>query len=154
MALTPAGLRASAEKLRRSASFVTTAFESVPVRGGSETWEGPAATTFREGAAWAERLVADVAVGFRAAAVRLEARADALQREIDAAEREVERRRVELAECRRREAENADRRRRHLPVFDPQPCRGSHDLQILPPEPLPLLESSLLMRDDPSPGGR
>lgn len=57
MSLTPSDLRAAADELRRSASFVVLAFDDVGPRSDGNTWRGPAADTFREGLRWADRWV-------------------------------------------------------------------------------------------------
>lgn len=127
MGLTPSDLRAAADEVRRSASFVVLAFDDVGSRSDGDTWRGPAADAFREGFRWADRCVGDVADGLRAVAVRLEARAEQLEAEALAAARAAER---EGEEQRRREEDERARRAAGLP---PRTLFGLGAAAPLPP---------------------
>ncbi|HYI60383.1 MAG TPA: hypothetical protein VEW93_01110 [Acidimicrobiales bacterium] len=76
MAPTPADLDTAADALRRSATFLVLAFEPVGPRSDGETWEGPAAASFRRDLAAVEARVAALATALRGRATALEQRAE------------------------------------------------------------------------------
>lgn len=76
---TPALLRAAADQLRATARRLDLDITPLAAKGDHQTWEGPAATTFRRTATDVQGRVGTVDGGLRRIAERLEARAVALE---------------------------------------------------------------------------
>ncbi len=91
MAPNPARLRAAADGLRTTARRLDLDLGPLAEKGDHQTWEGPAATSYRRAAADVEGRGTRVTAGLRRLADDLETRAGAVQRaaaEADAARRE------------------------------------------------------------------
>jgi hypothetical protein len=84
VALTPSSLRLAADAVRRTATRIELDFDLLVLKGGADTWEGPAASSFCEGARAARGRATEVISGLNGVARRLEQKADDLQTLIDA----------------------------------------------------------------------